>query len=148
MEFWPQNPSSIVKAFSLTPPVHSAIMHPSQFSMSCGAVQLLWQYGKTLVGSSKKWCLRIYSDWAGFLEQLIEKLEGEELVEALLVVGSIWLRRNAVIFNNTFTPPVTVAMQAKSVLIDFLRVQNGGGWSRLLNPFFRLLNGRIPPRES
>jgi len=66
------------------------------------------------------------SDGAGFLEQLIEKLEGEEPVEALLVVRSIWLRRNAVIFNNTFTPPVTVSMQAKSVLIDFLQVQNGG----------------------
>jgi hypothetical protein len=55
---------------------------------SCPAIVTVWQ------GASRKLQKMVLedSDGAGFLAQLIEKLEGEKLVEALLVVGSIWLK--------------------------------------------------------
>jgi hypothetical protein len=55
------------------------------------------------------------SDGAGFLEQLVEKLDGEDLVEALILARYIWLRRNYVVFNNIFTSPANVAQQAREL---------------------------------
>jgi hypothetical protein len=59
------------------------------------------------------------SDGIGFMEQLMEKLERDELEEALTVARLIWLRRNSFIFNKEFTPPQQVANMAADSLAQF-----------------------------
>jgi hypothetical protein len=78
---------------------------------SCSAAVAVWQEARRKFQKMVLW----ESDGAGFLEQLVEKLDGEDLVEALILARYIWLRRNYVVFNNIFTSPANVAQQAREL---------------------------------
>lgn len=49
----------------------------------------------------------------------MEKLERDELEEALIVARLMWLRRNSFVFNKEFTPPQQVPTMAADSLAQF-----------------------------
>jgi hypothetical protein len=49
----------------------------------------------------------------GLLQQLLDKLEEEDFLEAVTVLRLIWLRRNTLVFEGSFTPPAILLGQAK-----------------------------------
>jgi hypothetical protein len=62
------------------------------------------------------------SDGNGFLQQLIAKLDAEELVEVLTVERLIWLHRNSFVFSSDFTPPLHLVMSAKEMVETYKQV--------------------------
>jgi len=48
-------------------------------------------------------------------------LEGEDLLFALIVTRSLWLRRNAVVFGREFTAPASLVVEAQVMMRDFLK---------------------------
>ncbi|XP_062175909.1 uncharacterized protein LOC133880954 [Alnus glutinosa] len=59
------------------------------------------------------------TDGKGLLQYLMRKLEGEDLLMAIVVSCMIWLRRNAVVFDREFTPPGSLVADAQRVVREF-----------------------------
>lgn len=55
-------------------------------------------------------------DWMQFIKLLKERLDRDEFIEAMLVMRSIWIRRNDYVFQGKFTPPSQVILKAKSLV--------------------------------
>jgi hypothetical protein len=53
------------------------------------------------------------SDGLGLIQQLMEKLEEEEFIEAITMARMLWLRRNTYVFDGVFTAPTQLIIQAK-----------------------------------
>jgi hypothetical protein len=60
----------------------------------------------------------VESDSLGFIQQLLEKLEDNDFIEAVTLARLIWLRRNTLVFEGFFTPPNLVG-QAKNQVAEF-----------------------------
>lgn len=60
-------------------------------------------------------------DGRSLLHFLITKLDGEDLLLALVVSLPIWLRRNAVVFRREFTAPGRLVEEAHSMVKEFLQ---------------------------
>jgi hypothetical protein len=52
------------------------------------------------------------------LQQLMEKLEEDDFIEAVTLPRMIWLRWNALVFEGSFTPPAILLGQAKNQLAE------------------------------
>lgn len=59
------------------------------------------------------------ADGRGFMQQLMERLERDELEEALTMARLIWLKRNSFVFNKDFTPPQKLACLAGKSISQF-----------------------------
>jgi len=59
------------------------------------------------------------SEGMGLIKNLQEKLVGEELLEAFMVLRLIWMRRNSYVFQGVFTPPHQIIFMAKEQLAVF-----------------------------
>jgi hypothetical protein len=57
----------------------------------------------------------------GLLQQLLDKLEEEDFLEAVTVLRLIWLRRNTLVFEGSFTPPAILLGQAKIKHSEFVQ---------------------------
>jgi hypothetical protein len=82
---------------------------------SCPSSMAVWQEGSR---GLQKLSLE-EGDGREFVHQLWLKLSKEELVEALNIAQPIWMRRNNYIFNNQFSPPTMVTLQAKEMIEGF-----------------------------
>ncbi|XP_062167009.1 uncharacterized protein LOC133873305 [Alnus glutinosa] len=58
------------------------------------------------------------TDGRGLLLFFFEKLDNEEVLEALTVAQMIWLRRNSMVFGRGFSPPLKVISEVHSSLED------------------------------
>jgi len=58
-------------------------------------------------------------DGKGLLQFLFKKLEGEDLMMAVVLLRLIWLRRNAFVFEGEFTPPGSLVLEAQRVVREF-----------------------------
>lgn len=59
------------------------------------------------------------TDGKGLLQYLMRKLEGEDLLMAIVVSRMIWLRQNAVVFDREFTPLGSLVADTKRVVREF-----------------------------
>ncbi|KAF5468918.1 hypothetical protein F2P56_013026, partial [Juglans regia] len=57
------------------------------------------------------------------LDKLEERVSSEELEEISMVMRSIWLRRNEVVFKDTFKSPSQVMTQAKEELRTYYQAK-------------------------
>jgi hypothetical protein len=64
------------------------------------------------------------SDGICFLQQLITKLDAEELIEVLTLARLIWLHRNSFVFSSDFTPPLHLVMSAKEMVETYKQVNS------------------------
>ncbi|XP_062175976.1 uncharacterized protein LOC133881026 [Alnus glutinosa] len=58
-------------------------------------------------------------DGKGLIQFLMGKLDGEELLLALVVLRLIWLRRNAFVFEKAFSPPERIVFDAHRMVREF-----------------------------
>jgi hypothetical protein len=59
------------------------------------------------------------SDSMGFLQQMRDRLNEEEIMEAITLSRFIWLRRNSLVFNKTISAPRQLVAQAREMLVAF-----------------------------
>jgi ribonuclease HI len=84
----------------------------------CSSSMAVWQEG----------CRRVQklsweeTDGRGFLQQLRARLNGEELLETLILARLIWLRRNSLIFNRSFSDPASIISHARDIMSTFTEV--------------------------
>jgi hypothetical protein len=79
-------------------------------------VMAVWQEGSRRI---QKLAL-VANDGMELVRQFFDKLSLEEVGEALVMARLIWLRRNKVVFEHSFSPPITVIERAKQDIADFL----------------------------
>jgi hypothetical protein len=58
-------------------------------------------------------------DGKGLIQYLLRKLDGEELLLALVVLRLIWLRRNAYVFEREFSPPESLVFEAQRMVREY-----------------------------
>jgi hypothetical protein len=58
-------------------------------------------------------------DGKGLIQYLLRKLDGEELLLALVVLRLIWLRRNAFVFEREFSPPERLVFDAQRMVREY-----------------------------
>jgi hypothetical protein len=68
-------------------------------------------------------CQWVGNDFKLLFNYCLERVSREELDLTAVVARHIWLRRNSLIFNGTFTHPNVVFPDAEKSLIEFKRCQ-------------------------
>jgi hypothetical protein len=80
---------------------------------SCPASVAVWQE----CGCSLQKMALVDCDGMQLNNLLKERLDRDEFILAMLVMRSIWFRRNVYVFQGKFTPPCQVILKAKSWLL-------------------------------
>jgi len=78
------------------------------------------------------------TDGKGLVMYFMQRLEPEELVEALIVARMIWSRRNDFIFNRGFTSPVQIMVAVRSSSEGFPQVTSSDAVPHIARPLQHL----------
>lgn len=83
----------------------------------CLGAQDVWGCGSPLIQK----CPSFFSDFAELISYLLSKLNADLMCLSVLIFHRIWLRRNRLIFEGHFSPPLKVFSEASSLFDDFKR---------------------------
>lgn len=82
---------------------------------NCGVAEYVWSLGCHKLQKMSGWGL----DFLSLMEHMSTILDANKFSEVAIIVRRIWLRRNAVIYENSFIHPTVLICQARKQLQEF-----------------------------